>query len=180
MAEESKEKKYITCTKCKCKYINDEEHISRDFGYTRLEERYKTCVKCRDMVKTYNDNNKEKRKEHYKDNKEKYKEYYNNNKEHILQIHKNYRNNNVDKYKDYEKQRNKIKINCPNCNAEIIKKNLMLHQQTQKCISKKEYIEEHISCNICDCQVSKKHLLRHQRSQKCKLIAESKTLSTMD
>ena len=59
MAGESKQKQYITCSKCKCKYINDEEHIKNDFGYTRLEERYKTCVKCRDMVK-----------KHYKDNQE--------------------------------------------------------------------------------------------------------------
>ena len=47
MAGESKNDKYIICNKCKCKYINDEEHISTDFGYTRLEERYNTCVKCR-------------------------------------------------------------------------------------------------------------------------------------
>ena len=35
--------KYIVCNTCKCKYINDETHISTDLGYTRLEERYKTC-----------------------------------------------------------------------------------------------------------------------------------------
>ena len=43
MAEESKDDKYIRCSKCRSKYINDEEHISKDFGYTRLEERCKTC-----------------------------------------------------------------------------------------------------------------------------------------
>ena len=51
MAEESKHDKYIICSKCKSKYINDEEHISNDFGYTRLEERYKTCVRCREKNK---------------------------------------------------------------------------------------------------------------------------------
>ena len=39
---------YISCGKCKKKYSNDEEHvISTDFGYTRLEERFKTCKTCR-------------------------------------------------------------------------------------------------------------------------------------
>ena len=49
MAEESKHDKYIVCSKYKCKYINDEEHINTDFGYTRLEQRYTTCVKCREI-----------------------------------------------------------------------------------------------------------------------------------
>ena len=43
MAEESQSDKYIICSKCRSKSINDEEHISTDSGYTRLEERYKTC-----------------------------------------------------------------------------------------------------------------------------------------
>ena len=53
MAEESKTDKYIICSKCKSKYINDEEHISKYFGYTRLEERYKTCVRCRSKKQSY-------------------------------------------------------------------------------------------------------------------------------
>ena len=47
MAGESKNDKSIICNKRKCKYINAGEHISTDFGYTRLEGRYKTCKKCR-------------------------------------------------------------------------------------------------------------------------------------
>ena len=47
MAEFSGEGKYIKCSKCKCKYINDEEHIKQDFGYHRLNVRYKCCMKCR-------------------------------------------------------------------------------------------------------------------------------------
>ena len=47
MTEEGKNDKYIICSDCRSKYINDEEHINKDFGYTRLEMRYKTCVKCR-------------------------------------------------------------------------------------------------------------------------------------
>ena len=53
MTEDNKHDKYIVCSNCKCKYINDEEHISTDFGYTRLEERYLTCVKCRAKNKVY-------------------------------------------------------------------------------------------------------------------------------
>ena len=47
MTEEDKNDKYIICSKCRSKYINDEEHVYNDFGYTRLEMRYKTCVRCR-------------------------------------------------------------------------------------------------------------------------------------
>ena len=53
MAEEGKDDKYIRCSKCRSKSINDEEHTSKDVGYTRLEERYKTCVKCRARQYTY-------------------------------------------------------------------------------------------------------------------------------
>ena len=45
MAGESNNDKYMIRNKCECKYTNDEEHISTDFGYTRLKERYTTC-KC--------------------------------------------------------------------------------------------------------------------------------------
>ena len=48
MENEQQIDKYIICTKCKCKYINDDEHIKRDFGYSRIEKPYKTCCKCRE------------------------------------------------------------------------------------------------------------------------------------
>ena len=44
---------FMKCNKCKCKYINDEEHVKTDFGYSRLGVTYKCCVKCRDRSKTY-------------------------------------------------------------------------------------------------------------------------------
>ena len=47
MTDRSEESKHIKCSKCWCNYINDGEHIKQDFGYNRLEERFKTCVKCR-------------------------------------------------------------------------------------------------------------------------------------
>ena len=39
--------KYIKCSQCKCKYNNDEDSITAYFGYNRLNEQLKTCVKCR-------------------------------------------------------------------------------------------------------------------------------------
>ena len=81
MTEESKNDKHIICSKCRSKYINDEEHINKDFGYTRLEERYKTCVRCRVRnkinCKTYSEKHpekSEKAKEHYEANKDYLKE----------------------------------------------------------------------------------------------------------
>ena len=47
MTEQDSKDKYIKCSKCKFKYINDDNHIKADFGYNRLNERFKTCVKCR-------------------------------------------------------------------------------------------------------------------------------------
>jgi predicted phosphohydrolase len=47
MAEVKGNNQYIYCSSCKCRYINDAEHIKNDFGFTRLEVQYKTCVKCR-------------------------------------------------------------------------------------------------------------------------------------
>ena len=48
ITEDHRIDKYIKCSRCKCKYINDNEHIKHGFGYNRLEERYTTCVKCRE------------------------------------------------------------------------------------------------------------------------------------
>ena len=56
MTEEAKNIKCIMCSDCSSKYIHDEEHINNDFGYTRLEERYKTCVKCRARKQNYESN----------------------------------------------------------------------------------------------------------------------------
>ena len=47
MTEQDSKDKYIKCSRCKSKYLNDDESISKEFRYNRLNERYKTCVKCR-------------------------------------------------------------------------------------------------------------------------------------
>ena len=55
MAEQQGNDKYIKCSSCKCKHINDAEHIEVDFGYNRLDERFKTCNKCRSKFSVYCD-----------------------------------------------------------------------------------------------------------------------------
>ena len=52
MAEQSNDK-YIKCSCCKCKFINNDEHIKAEFGYNRLNERFKTCFKCREKGREY-------------------------------------------------------------------------------------------------------------------------------
>ena len=52
MTEDNRIDKYIKCSSCKCKYINDNEHIKHDFGYNILGERYNTCVKSRERNTT--------------------------------------------------------------------------------------------------------------------------------
>ena len=53
MSEQQETPKYIKCSACKCKYLNKDEYIKTDFGYNRLGERFKTCVKCRDRKYAY-------------------------------------------------------------------------------------------------------------------------------
>ena len=126
MAEESKTDKYIICSKCKSKYINDEEHIKNDFGYTRLEERYKTCVKCRARGKTFYINHRDeildKNHNYYEQHKDKFKEH-----------NKQYRENNIDSLREHDRARSKTKIVCPSCNKEVCKKYLAKHQETNNC-----------------------------------------------
>ena len=126
MAEESKGDKYIICSKSKSKYINGEEHISNDFGYTRLEEIYNTCVRCRVRnkvnCKTYSDNHKEEIKEYRK----KYREEH-------LEESKQYRENNIDRLREYDRARSKVKTVCEICGKEVGKTYLSKHQANAKC-----------------------------------------------
>jgi hypothetical protein len=81
------ETEYIKCGACKCKYINDAEHIKTDFGFNRLEVQYKTCVKCREKKREWNhsygirhraeitERTREYNKQHRQDNKEQYQEW---------------------------------------------------------------------------------------------------------
>lgn len=44
---------YLKCPRCKCNFINDDEHIKIDFGYNRFNERFSSCAKCREKSRTY-------------------------------------------------------------------------------------------------------------------------------
>ena len=66
--------KYISCSRGHKKFIDDDEHIKTDFGYNRLNIRYKQYVKCRTYQAQY-------RGKHREELREKQQEYYNNVKE---------------------------------------------------------------------------------------------------
>jgi hypothetical protein len=51
MAEKNRECKYIKCSRCNCKYLNNDYSILKDFGHNRLYEPFKTCRKCRENKK---------------------------------------------------------------------------------------------------------------------------------
>ena len=132
MTETDSKEQYIKCTRCKCKYINDDEHIKIDFGFTRLGERLKTCNICRTKRLQYN-------KDYYNQNKDKILEhmvkYNQEHKEEIKQQNKEYRERNIDRLREYDKARGKIKAVCDKCGKEVGKTYLPKHQQTQNCVS---------------------------------------------
>ena len=96
MTEQDSKDKYIKCSRCKCKYINDDNHNKTDFGYNRLNERYKTCVTCRERHKQYNhtyreihnEDIKEYRKEHKEERAEYDKQYKRDNREYYNNLTK--------------------------------------------------------------------------------------------
>ena len=53
MTEQDKDDTHIKCVTCKCKYHNNDESIKDNFGFKRLGEMYKCCVKCRTKRKDY-------------------------------------------------------------------------------------------------------------------------------
>ena len=57
---------HIKCSVCKCKYVNDKQQIKIDFGYNKQNERYKSCVKCRNRNAQFRENHKEQKKDYDK------------------------------------------------------------------------------------------------------------------
>jgi hypothetical protein len=100
---------YVYCSRCGCKYQNKDENIKEYFGYNRLGERYKTCVKCREkrrvIGKRHYDNNREEILEQQKEYRETHKEqkkeyatnYYHENKEYFKQKGIKYRERQLEK-----------------------------------------------------------------------------------
>ena len=108
MEEENKETpkdKYIKCSQCNCKYINDEDSINTNFGYTRLNERYKTCCKCRTKHTQYRIDNP-----HIKENERQY--------------------NNSLEVKEQRKERESEILTCPHCNRNFPKGTMYQHRRS--------------------------------------------------
>ena len=77
MTERCEDNEYIKCNKRWCKYINDDEHVKQDYEYNRLEEIFKTCVKCRERGNVQNNTYRETHKEEITERKQDYdKQYY--------------------------------------------------------------------------------------------------------
>ena len=53
MTENNNDDKHIKCTTCNCMYHNNDESIKDNFGFKRLGDRYKCCVKCIARAKYY-------------------------------------------------------------------------------------------------------------------------------
>ena len=101
--------KYIKCSRCHMKFINDDEHIKNDFGYNRLNERYKQCVRCRT----------------------KRTEYRNNNIEHARKMDKIYYENNKEQKLAY----NAEIIECDVCGKHVRRESMKQHKMSLNCIN---------------------------------------------
>ena len=129
MAEENKNEQHSICSNCRSKCINDEEHINNDFGYTILEMIYKTSARCRPI-------NKIKCKTYHEKHPEQAKEYYEAHKEENQEYNKQFREKHADRLNEHDRARDQIKVYCPHCNGEIVKRKLSSHLRSQKCKKK--------------------------------------------
>ena len=120
MTEQGKNDKYIKCSRCRMKYHNNDDSIKQHFGYNRLDERFKICMKCRQ----YKLDNREKI---LQQGRERWKEYYEENKSEILEKDQKY----IENHKDYLQQ----SIACDSCGANVCRSGLARHKKTLKCIN---------------------------------------------
>ena len=101
--------------RCHMKFINDDEHIKNDFGYNRLNERYKQCVRCRTKRTEY-------REAHRDELREKQKEYYYEHKEELNK-----------KKMEYDKVYHSEKIECSICGNTMTRKTMFKHRVSPSC-----------------------------------------------
>ena len=94
---ENNENKYIKCSRCHMKFINDDEHIKTDFGYNRLNVRYKQCVRCRTSRREYDQTR-------YELNKDRKKEYAQTNRDKIRESQKKYNQQRLNAVVDDDQQ----------------------------------------------------------------------------
>ena len=149
MTEQGMDNKYIKCSRCVRKFINDDDHIKNDFGYNRLEERFKTCVQCREQHRgqiSYNS-----------------KMYYEENRDAILEYRKQYRENN----KELIQESSRLYIlNNADKVKESRKKTYEKHKET--IIENQKKYKVPIKCELCDAMVSCTYVLaRHQETKIC-------------
>ena len=111
MAEQGNVEKYMNCSRCKMKYHNTNEHIQNDFGYNRLNERFKTCMTCRINKREYN-------KCWSRNN-------YNIYRDTELERSRIYRENNKDKIREITE--------CNLCGSMVCRDGMAKHQRTNKC-----------------------------------------------
>ena len=90
MTQSNEKPQYLYCSGCSVKFINDDEHTKIDLGYNRLNDRFKSCVKCRDRYAKCLENNREDRRAFAQN-------YYKNNKEYILECREQHLEENKNK-----------------------------------------------------------------------------------
>ena len=106
MSEQQETPKYIKCSACKCKYLNKDEYIKTDFGYNRLGERFKICMKCRDRRNEYTNSEK--------------------GAAAVTAAQKKY-------YESKGRQYNYEKLVCHTCGASICRNRMREHERQQGC-----------------------------------------------
>ena len=133
MTEQGDVDKYIKCSKCRCKYINEEEHIKTDFGYTRLGERFKTCITCRNKRQTVA------------------KVYCEKNKDKIKDYQKCYRGKNKDTLKEYSKENTDKQSyeTCKFCGFQVLTFSMNKHRKSNKC-KQWELLQQRVDLNNPD------------------------------
>ncbi len=125
---------YIICAHCRLKYINDNEHIEKDFRYNRLKEKLKTCVKCRESNRKWREEHKEHIKEHDKKYREENKEKYKEQHQQYAETHREEINEYKKQYRLKQKEKGKLlKEEADKSNGEIL--------YCYRCIKNKPYTE---------------------------------------
>ena len=118
MTQNMNNQEYLNCSGCGKKFINDDDHIKNDFGYDRLNVRYKSCIQCRSRYAKHRETHREERRESAK-------QYYTDNKDNILIKKNEYRNNNKDTINE--------KIKCNVCDSLVSRHGIARHHKTTKC-----------------------------------------------
>ena len=161
MTEQSEADKYIKCSKCKCKYINDAEHIKQDFGFNRLEEKIKTCVKCRRKDCEYSKNYQQTHKEEIAERKKDYNKQYNiDNKEKCKEHNKQYKETQKEKLNIAVDENHKCCTRCYKINPITEYGEYLKQVEIEGTHQFHHVMTEHRSCKTC--RDKKRMLLRRK------------------